>query len=121
MKKVALITVCLTVSILVSGALAAQVTYAGEKGKAQTLCPIMGGPIDKTAYVDYEGKRVYFCCPGCKSTFEKDPDKYIQQMESKGIVLEAVPEAKKDPGHRKPGHHGEEHHGCGNCGCGTHS
>lgn len=120
MKRVALLTVCLTVSILVSGAMVAKVTYAEEKGKAQTLCPIMGGPIDKTAYVDYEGKRVYFCCTGCKSEFLKDPKKHIQKMESQGIVLETVPAGKKDSGHHESRHQGEERHGCGHQGCEHH-
>ena len=31
----------------------------------QTTCPVMGGAINKDVYADYEGKRVYFCCPGC--------------------------------------------------------
>lgn len=65
--------------------------HAGTTGRPQTLCPIMGGPIDETAYVDHNGKRVYFCCAGCKDTFNKDPEKYIRGMESKGIELEKVP------------------------------
>ena len=67
---------------------------AGQEGHPQKMCPIMGGEIDKSAYVDYEGTRVYFCCPGCKATFMEKPDKYIEDMESKGIVLESVPQAK---------------------------
>jgi YHS domain-containing protein len=67
---------------------------ANQEGQPQKLCPIMGGEIDKSAYTDYEGKRVYFCCPGCKATFMEKPDKYIEDMESKGIVLERVPQAK---------------------------
>jgi YHS domain-containing protein len=67
---------------------------AKQEGQPQKLCPIMGGEIDKSAYLDYEGKRVYFCCPGCKATFMEKPDKYIENMESKGIVLESVPKAK---------------------------
>ena len=67
---------------------------AKQEGQPQTLCPVLGGEIDKSAYVDYEGKRVYFCCAGCKATFMEKPDKYIEDMESKGIVLEKVPEAK---------------------------
>ena len=95
MKKSALITVCLAVSLVVLVVLAAAPVHADEKGKAQTLCPIMGGPIDKTAYVDYEGKRVYFCCTGCKSTFLKEPEKHVKKMESEGIVLETAPASKK--------------------------
>jgi YHS domain-containing protein len=25
----------------------------------------------------YEGKTYYFCCAGCKKTFEKDPQRYL--------------------------------------------
>ncbi len=72
---------------------------AKQAGQPQKLCPIMGGEIDKSAYVDYEGKRVYFCCPGCKVTFLENPDKYIKDMESKGTVLEKVPQAKTGKEH----------------------
>lgn len=65
--------------------------YAGASGKPQTLCPIMGGPIDRSAYLDHEGKRIYFCCVGCKDTFKKKAGKYIKGMESKGIELEKAP------------------------------
>jgi YHS domain-containing protein len=68
--------------------------FAKQEGQPQKVCPVMGGKIDKSAYADYEGKRVYFCCPGCKATFLEDPDKYINDMESKGIVLEKVPQTK---------------------------
>lgn len=126
MKKSAYLSVCLLGLVMISAILAASALWADEKGKAQTLCPIMGGPIDKTAYVDYEGKRVYFCCNGCKSEFLKDPKKYIQKMESQGIVLEKVPEGKKDSSNHEQGLPGEArrgcgHHGCEHTGCGTHS
>jgi hypothetical protein len=62
--------------------------------KAQTTCPIMGGRISKRLYVDYEGKRIYMCCPGCRSAIRKDPAKYIQQLEAKGVVLDRVPVAQ---------------------------
>ena len=67
---------------------------AKQDGQPQKLCPVMGGEIDKSAYVDHEGKRVYFCCPGCKATFMEKPDKYIEGMESQGIVLESVAQSK---------------------------
>ena len=43
--------------------------YAAEGGKAQTNCPVQGGEIDKEVFVDVDGKRVYFCCPGCDTKF----------------------------------------------------
>lgn len=30
------------------------------------------------AKYEYKGKVYYFCAPGCKKAFEKDPDKYLK-------------------------------------------
>jgi YHS domain-containing protein len=49
---------------------------AGE----QTTCPVMGGPIDKSIFVEYKGKKVYFCCNGCIAPFQKEPEKYIAKL-----------------------------------------
>lgn len=46
----------------------------------QTTCPVMGGKIDPKVYTDHEGRRVYFCCPGCIGTFKKDPQKYLAKL-----------------------------------------
>ncbi|MHC4498183.1 MAG: efflux RND transporter periplasmic adaptor subunit [Planctomycetota bacterium] len=46
----------------------------------QTICPIMGGPINKDVFVEYRGKKVYFCCPGCEPQFKKNPDKYMDKL-----------------------------------------
>ena len=46
----------------------------------QTVCPIMGGAINKSMFTEYKGKKVYFCCAGCKPTFEKNPEKYIAKL-----------------------------------------
>jgi Cu(I)/Ag(I) efflux system membrane fusion protein len=46
----------------------------------QTTCPVMGGPINKDFFTVYNGKKVYFCCPGCKPEFEKNPEKYLAKL-----------------------------------------
>jgi len=46
----------------------------------QTLCPVMGGAINKEIFTEYKGKKVYFCCPGCIAEFEKDPQKYLPKL-----------------------------------------
>jgi YHS domain-containing protein len=61
----------------------------------QALCPVMGGRINKKLYSVHEGKKVYFCCPMCKPKFEKNPAKYIKEMEAGGIELETVNKAGK--------------------------
>ncbi len=63
----------------------------GAMGKSQALCPIMGGKINREQYTDYNGKRVYFCCPGCEPEFKKNADKYMKKFEEAGIELEDTP------------------------------
>ena len=46
----------------------------------QTTCPVMGGPVNKAVFTEYEGKKVYFCCPGCDEKFKADPEKYLSKL-----------------------------------------
>jgi YHS domain-containing protein len=46
----------------------------------QTTCPVTGNKIDKNIFVEYKGKKVYFCCADCKAKFEADPEKYIAKL-----------------------------------------
>lgn len=46
----------------------------------QTNCPVMGGPIDKNVFVEYQGKKVYFCCKQCVAEFQKNPEKYLDKL-----------------------------------------
>lgn len=56
---------------------ATEVAAMGE----QTMCPIMPGkPINKDISAEYKGKKVYFCCPECDTTFKEDPEKYISKL-----------------------------------------
>ncbi len=59
--------------------------------KAQTTCPVMGGKINRKLHADHDGKRVYFCCPGCFEPFKKDPAKYIKKLEDQGVIVEKAP------------------------------
>jgi len=67
--------------------------FAGASlAKDQTTCPVMGGLINKSIYADYQGSRVYFCCPPCLREFKKDPDKYITKMKEQGRTLAKSPD-----------------------------
>jgi len=46
----------------------------------QKLCPVMNYPINKAIFVEYEGKKVYFCCPGCPEQFRADPQAYLAKL-----------------------------------------
>jgi len=89
MKVTKIIAVPLAVLALAAAALAA------EPPKPQTVCPVLGGNIDKKVYLDYQGKRIYFCCTGCDAEFKKDPEKYLKKIEEQGITLEKCPEPQK--------------------------
>jgi len=58
--------------------------------RPQTLCPVMGGEINKEFYADHDNKRVYFCCPGCKEPFLSEPEKYLEEMQSEGVQVEVL-------------------------------
>ena len=55
---------------------ASQVVQAVE----QTTCPVMGGAIDKAFFTEYKGKKVYFCCAGCKEKFEAAPEQFVAKL-----------------------------------------
>jgi YHS domain-containing protein len=70
----------------------AKATASGAaKEIAQKLCPVTGEEIDPSIYVDYQGKRVYFCCSKCVADFEADPAKYLAKMEEQ---MKSPPPAK---------------------------
>jgi YHS domain-containing protein len=60
---------------------AAEVSGTQDEAIVQTTCPVMeGNPIDKTLFVEYKGKKVYFCCIGCPEKFLADPEKYVAKL-----------------------------------------
>jgi len=68
--------------------------FAGSSlAKDQTTCPVMGGLVNKNIYADYQGNRVYFCCPPCLKEFKKDPEKYVKKMKEQGIALAKSPDS----------------------------
>lgn len=80
MKRIAVALISVAV---LSGAAFAQ---DGAKAKpvvtklpAKAMCPIMKHDFAVKATTEkstYKGKTYYFCCGGCKPTFDKDPAKY---------------------------------------------
>ncbi|MFO8035219.1 MAG: YHS domain-containing protein [Anaerolineales bacterium] len=42
--------------------------------------PVCGMEVEESsaaATSDYQGKTYYFCAPGCKAAFDKEPQKYL--------------------------------------------
>ena len=64
-----------------TAAKAKETVEAAAAAVEQTTCPIMdGNKIDKNVFVEYQGKKVYFCCAECKAKFEAAPEKYIANL-----------------------------------------
>ena len=55
---------------------ATQVAQTGE----QTVCPVTGDAIDKNIFIEYQGKKVYFCCSSCVDAFKANPEKYVSKL-----------------------------------------
>jgi YHS domain-containing protein len=49
------------------------------------VCPVKGGEVDPDSPTfEYQGKVYGFCCPGCESKFEKDPETYLKNLNEDG-------------------------------------
>jgi YHS domain-containing protein len=47
--------------------------------------PVCGMQVDEksaAATYEYQGKTYYFCSPGCKASFAKEPEKYLHKPEA---------------------------------------
>jgi YHS domain-containing protein len=79
----------------------------------QKLCPVTGDPIDPKIHVDYNRRRIYFCCEMCPPIFRKDPEKYLKKLdEQMGMKTQAADDAKPaatnpplEPSHAGKGAH----------------
>lgn len=47
------------------------------KGDGKETCPVQGTAVNKSISLEYKGHTLYFCCAGCKGTFEKNPEKFV--------------------------------------------
>ena len=49
--------------------------------------PVCGMEVNEetaTHKSEYEGTTYYFCCGGCKSTFDRDPEKFVSNNSQGG-------------------------------------
>jgi YHS domain-containing protein len=60
--------------------------YSTIPAKELLYCPVSDESVKDYAsasdYSDYEGERIYMCCPGCKEPFDKNPAKYKARLEA---------------------------------------
>jgi len=55
---------------------AAQRKILADRPKVQVKCPVTGEQVDPQAFIEKDGKKIFFCCKGCIPKYEADPAKY---------------------------------------------
>lgn len=56
---------------------------AAAAGSVNGLCPIMERLVTPDGgSVEYQGRKVAFCCPGCSGKFRADADRYVAAMKA---------------------------------------
>jgi len=54
-----------------------------EKFYINPVCNIPITITDAKHIVDHKGHKIYFCCDGCKISFDKEPERYIKVLEKR--------------------------------------
>lgn len=79
-----LITIMLSKWTGVSGILTPEIAKIIGRGTGEEInveldpvCNMLVDPVTAAASLEYRGKTYYFCNPGCKELFSRDPGKYI--------------------------------------------
>jgi P-type Cu+ transporter len=52
------------------------------------VCQMDVTPETAAGHSEYKGQIYYFCSPGCKRSFDKDPEKYVSAAEAGESVSE---------------------------------
>lgn len=54
------------------------------------FCPVKGNKVAANApTIEYNGKTIGFCCPGCDSKFSENPEKFMKNLSEDGQVFES--------------------------------
>lgn len=56
----------------------------------QTHCGTCPGEYNPQVFEEHDGRRIYFCCPGCRGVFQKDPAKFMKDYEAGVAANEAA-------------------------------
>lgn len=79
-RVIAIAALALLAAGSLTGCTSTRTKAAGAKRPVSAICPVMKNRIPDVARAAgksvYKGKTYYFCCPGCKPLFDKNPGKY---------------------------------------------
>lgn len=78
------------------------VTPAAASEIVNTHCPVMGGEVDGQTFVEWNGKKVGFCCPPCIDDWKDMED---AERSAKLAKAGANADSSEDSSAPKPGEH----------------
>jgi Cu+-exporting ATPase len=58
-----------------------------QSGMIDPVCGMTVNPATARAKGDYKGKTYYFCCPGCATKFNVDPERYLKSPSAPAMVM----------------------------------
>jgi P-type Cu+ transporter len=103
MRRILVLSLALVVLAAFSGLLQAEDTVK---------CPVNGKSFKKSdaaGKTEYEGKTYYFCCPGHKEMFSKNPEKYLEKRKAAEQAAKAAQEPKPAAAHEHAEKAGHDH------------
>lgn len=100
----------LSVWLLASSVVADQGTPHQEKAPlTNTYCPVQPEEeVDPDYSVEYEGKRVYFCCRKCRTKFLANPEAYLANLPQFAAASARVGVEGTEREHAEAAAHGKE-------------
>lgn len=84
-REVAVAVLAELVKMRSSGELSVETSVQVASAETTSIDPVCQMTVtanEKSRPFSYQGQTYYFCCPGCRATFEKEPAKYIAQEAS---------------------------------------
>lgn len=114
--KFALFLLALVFGFLVTtGSATAQASADTSSSKiVNTLCPVMGNPVDTEVTTEWQDKTYAFCCPSCVKRFTKDPERWTKQSDEMDAAADPPEESTGTEQHSGAAGHsdpsGADHH-----------
>ncbi len=67
---------------------------AEKKAESKMTCPVSGKAADESTSVEYQGAKVYLCCPGCVEPFKKDTAKFAAKANQQLVATKQAKQVK---------------------------
>lgn len=67
---------------------------AEKKAEFKATCPVSGKAATESTSVEYQGAKVYLCCPGCVEPFKKDTAKFAAKANQQLVATKQAKQVK---------------------------